>query len=64
VPLVAGTDRLIAPATGLPSIHAELELLVSHGGPTPLEALTAATATAARVLGVDDEFGTSTGQAG
>jgi Amidohydrolase family len=59
VTLVAGTDRLNERnAAGFPNIHTELELLVSHGGLTPLEVLTAATRTAARVLGNDDRFGT------
>ncbi len=59
VTLVAGTDRLNERgASRLPSIHTELELLVSHGGLTPLEAITAATRTAALVLGNDDSYGT------
>jgi hypothetical protein len=53
VPLLAGTD---APNPGTAhgaSIHRELELLV-QAGLSPLEALTAATATPARVFGLKD----------
>ena len=56
VPIAAGTD------TGNPfifpgyQIHRELELLVA-AGLDPIEALTAATATAARMLGREEEFG-------
>jgi hypothetical protein len=59
VRVVAGTDRLNERGPGhFPNIHNELELLVLHGGLTPLEAIGAATRTAARVLGNDDVFGT------
>ncbi len=58
VTLVAGTDRLNARGSRCPNIHTELELLVSYGGLTPIEAITAATRTAARVLGNDEVSGT------
>jgi imidazolonepropionase-like amidohydrolase len=55
--LVAGTD---APYPGVfqgEGIHRELELLV-EAGLTPLEAITAATRNAARLMKADDEWGT------
>jgi imidazolonepropionase-like amidohydrolase len=55
VPVVAGTDSM---GTYSPNIHAELQLLVSRAGLTPLEAITAATRTAARQLGMEDSTGT------
>lgn len=59
VAVVAGTDRLNDRDSGRsPNIHTELELLVLHGGLTPVEAIGAATRTAARMLGNDDVFGT------
>jgi imidazolonepropionase-like amidohydrolase len=53
VTLGAGTD-VVAPPWAL---HTELEELVASGL-TPAEALTAATSTAARVLGVEQDIGT------
>jgi imidazolonepropionase-like amidohydrolase len=58
VMLAAGTDLLSGGPGRLPHIHRELELLVSQGGLSPLDAIRAATWTAARVLGNDGEFGT------
>jgi imidazolonepropionase-like amidohydrolase len=53
IPMASGTD-----VPGLPgAIHRELEELVGIGL-SPLEAITAATATAARVLGAEAEIGT------
>jgi imidazolonepropionase-like amidohydrolase len=40
-----------------PNLHAELELLVSKCELTPLEAITAATRTAAKVLGIEKDYG-------
>ncbi|WP_407351138.1 amidohydrolase family protein [Luteimonas sp. R10] len=58
VPLMAGTDAMGVPLM-VPgaSLHHELRLLV-ESGLTPYEALRAATATPARFLGRQDEFGT------
>ncbi len=56
VPVVAGTD---APYPGVfqgEGIHRELELLV-EAGLTPLQAITAATHDAARLMGADAEWG-------
>ena len=55
--LVAGTD---APYPGVfqgEGIHRELELLV-EAGLTPIEAITAATRNAARLMKAEDEWGT------
>jgi imidazolonepropionase-like amidohydrolase len=53
VPIVAGTDE------GIPghSLHREIELYV-EAGLTPLEAIRAATAVPARVMGMEGEVGT------
>lgn len=59
VPILAGTDAIGAPGEGpLPHLHDELELLVTQGGLTPLQAIRAATLAPARVLGIDGERGT------
>ena len=58
VALMTGSDigaPLLVPGF---SLHDELELLVSTVGLTPLQALQAATATPARILGVADSLGT------
>ena len=55
VKVAMGTDCPVSPhGTNLE----ELELMVKHGGMTPEAALTAATSSAATLLGVDDELGT------
>jgi imidazolonepropionase-like amidohydrolase len=57
IPVAAGTD---APYPGDyygEGLHRELELLV-EAGLTPLQAITAATANAARFIGPDAEWGT------
>jgi imidazolonepropionase-like amidohydrolase len=56
VPIAAGTDRDTF-VDGYPALFAELEALVADVGLTPLEALTAATLTGARVLGREAELG-------
>jgi hypothetical protein len=53
IPIVAGTDQAIPGH----SVHGELELYV-RAGFTPLEAISAATALPAHVMGVDKEVGT------
>lgn len=53
IPSATGTDEWYLPG----AIHLELEDLVASGL-SPLEAITAATATAARLLGAADEIGT------
>ncbi|HVG18326.1 MAG TPA: amidohydrolase family protein [Blastocatellia bacterium] len=59
VKVAAGTDSIGAPERdALPNLHAELELLVTNCGFTPLEAITAATRTGAETLGVADSYGT------
>lgn len=58
VPIVAGTDDMIAPhADSLPHLHRELALLVS-AGLTPMQAIQAATANAARAIGIEERTGT------
>ena len=59
VPVVAGTDGLFGIASdSLPTLHRELELLVSGAGLSPAQALTAATLNGARAIGVADQMGT------
>ena len=59
VPIVAGTDGLFGIASdSLPTLHRELELLVSGAGLSPAQALTAATLNGARAIGVADQTGT------
>jgi adenine deaminase len=57
VPLLAGTDAaapLVFPGF---SLHEELELLVSEGGLTPLQALRSATGTPAEFVELQDSLG-------
>ncbi len=59
VPLAAGTDGIGSPERDeRPAVHRELELLVELAGLSPLEALAAGTLGGARVLGIQDRFGT------
>jgi imidazolonepropionase-like amidohydrolase len=59
VPIVAGTDEMFDPALGtLPILHSELEVMVTAGGLTPMQALVAATRNAARAIGVEATRGT------
>jgi imidazolonepropionase-like amidohydrolase len=59
VRIAAGTDGMIGPEAGaLPNLHTELELLVTHAGLTPMDALVAATHTNAEALGIADTHGT------
>ena len=67
VPIAAGTDGIIGvegdtlpSGAVLPHLHEELELLVREAGLSPGAALIAATATAARAIGVDSLVGTIT----
>lgn len=57
VSLTAGSDSG-SPGAPHPAIFAELRDLVARGGFTPLEAITAATGTNARALGLESEIGT------
>jgi len=58
VPIAAGTDGMGSDSVGvLPNLHEELALLV-QAGLTPMEALVAATSTAARAAGVAATHGT------
>ncbi|HVZ48419.1 MAG TPA: amidohydrolase family protein, partial [Gemmatimonadaceae bacterium] len=59
VRIVAGTDGLYEPRRdSLPTLHREMELLVTGAQLTPLEALTAATRNAAWAAGLDATTGT------
>jgi imidazolonepropionase-like amidohydrolase len=60
VTIVAGTDGMADPGADLPTLHRELELLVTNAGLTPLEALAAATRNAAAVMGIGTDRGTLT----
>jgi imidazolonepropionase-like amidohydrolase len=53
-----GTDFPIDDTPVGASVHRELELLVTRGGATPLEALQMATRSSARILGLDAWVGT------
>jgi imidazolonepropionase-like amidohydrolase len=57
VPFVAGTDAGVT-LTPFDSLLGELEIYVAEVGLTPVQAIQAATGTAARVLGVDAGLGT------
>jgi len=57
VAITAGSDSGSCGAPH-PALFSELRDLVARGGLTPLEAITAATATNARALGLDGEIGT------
>lgn len=58
VPIVAGTDNMIASGgDSLPHLHDELALLV-EAGLTPLQAIAAATSHAARAIGIEGRVGT------
>lgn len=58
VALLAGTDFVAAAESEYPSLHQEIEILVSSGILTPLEAITAATRNPARALAIDATEGT------
>lgn len=59
VRIVAGTDGMISAEDGaLPNLHQELALLVERAGLTPMEALLAATRTAAAAIGMLATHGT------
>jgi imidazolonepropionase-like amidohydrolase len=57
VAITAGSDSG-SPGHPHPGLFAELRELVARGGFTPLEAITAATGTNARALGLEEEIGT------
>lgn len=57
VTLLAGTDLHAPEDAPFPSLFQEIELLVSSGVLTPLEAIAAATSNPARVMGIDADFG-------
>jgi imidazolonepropionase-like amidohydrolase len=57
VPFVAGTDAGVS-LTAFDSLPNELAIYVSDVGLTPIQAIQAATGTAARVLGLDGAIGT------
>ncbi|HEX7485086.1 MAG TPA: amidohydrolase family protein [Vicinamibacterales bacterium] len=58
VTIVAGTDGMTTTGDPLPTLHRELELLVTSAGLPPLAALSAATHNAAEVMGLGAERGT------
>lgn len=59
VQIVAGTDFPERPRRrDIANIHLEMELLVTKAGLTPAEAITSATRNGARVLGIEDSYGT------
>ena len=59
VPILAGTDAIGGDGdTDVPNIHEEMALLVEKGGLSAMDALVAATGTAAKVLGMTSTHGT------
>ncbi len=58
--IVAGTDGMVGRGAELPTLHRELELLVTSAGLPPLAALSAATENTADVMGVGADRGTLT----
>lgn len=58
VRIVAGTDGMTMKGAELPTLHRELELLVTSAGLPPLAALSAATRNAAEVMGLGADRGT------
>jgi len=59
IPIVAGTDGLFGiRGDSLPALHRELELLVTRGGLTPMQAIVSATLNGARAAGVEKTAGT------
>lgn len=59
IPILAGTDGMGGEGdSGAPNIHEELALLVEKAGLSAMEALRAATSTAASVLGIASTHGT------
>jgi imidazolonepropionase-like amidohydrolase len=60
VTIVAGTDFVAEPADPYPSLFQELDALVSAAGLSPLQAITAATGSSARALGIESDYGTVT----
>lgn len=58
VAIAAGSDFVTPPEEPFPSLHRELEELVLHGGLSPMDAIVAATSTAARAIGIDRTVGT------
>lgn len=55
VEIAVGTDAI---GGSSPNLHTELQLLVKKAGLTPLEAITAATRTNAKVIGIEKDYGT------
>ncbi len=58
VTIVAGTDGMTSRGAELPTLHRELELLVTGAGLPPLAALSAATRNAAEAMGLGADRGT------
>lgn len=57
IEISAGTDAFSDDRNPHPRIYDELDLLVNDGGLTPIEALKAATLSNARVLGIQNDYG-------
>lgn len=58
VAISVGTDAYAPPDEQLPEVHREMEILVTRGGMTPLQAIHAATAVGARAIGMEAQMGT------
>jgi len=58
VSIAAGTDFTLPLEHPFPALYEELVELVEHGGLSPMDAIGAATRTAARAIGIEDRYGT------
>lgn len=58
IPIAAGSDFTTPPDEPFPALYQELEALVEIGGLSPMQAIVAATSTAARTIGIEEAAGT------
>ncbi|MGD8602754.1 MAG: amidohydrolase family protein, partial [Gemmatimonadota bacterium] len=57
IPIAAGSDFTTPPDAPFPALYEEIETLVRVGGLSPMQAIVAATSTAARTIGIQDTQG-------
>lgn len=57
IPVAAGSDFTTPPDDPFPALYRELEALVANGGLTPMQAIVAATSTAAKTIGIEATAG-------
>ena len=58
IPIAAGSDFTTPPDQPFPALYRELEVLVEIGGLSPMQAIVAATSSAARAIGIEETAGT------